>query len=97
MSIGNGLRIPGFGRRPGGALKGAVMKEAYRCVYMEDAIVAKSLLDSAGISSTIFSGDKLDVNPYFSVSVEGFRILVADEDFSDARAVVEDFESRRDS
>lgn len=73
------------------------MKEAYRCVYMEDVMVVKSLLDSAGISSTIFSGDKLDVNPYFSVSVEGFCILVADEDFPDARAVVEDFEAHRDS
>ncbi len=73
------------------------MKEAYRCVYLEDAVVLKSLLDSAGIQSQVLSGNKLDVNPYFSVSVEGIQIVVSDEDYEDARAIVEDFKSRRDA
>lgn len=72
------------------------MKEAYRCVYMEDALVVKSLLDSAGIQSRILSGDMLDVNPFFSASVQGVRILVADEDWEDARAVAADYISRRE-
>lgn len=72
------------------------MKEAYRCVYMEDALVVKSLLDSAGIQSSILNGDMLDVNPFFSASVQGVRILVSEEDWEDARAVVADFKSRRE-
>ena len=72
------------------------MKETYRCVYMEDALVVKSLLDSAGIHSQILNGDMLDVNPFFSASVQGVRILVSDEDLEDARAVVADFKSRRE-
>lgn len=72
------------------------MKEAYRCVYMEDALVVKSLLDSAGIPSSILNGDMLDVNPFFSASVQGVRILVSEEDWEDARAVVADFKSRRE-
>ncbi len=72
------------------------MKEAYRCVYMEDALVVKSLLDSAGVPSRILNGDMLDVNPFFSASVQGVRILVSDEDWEDARAVVADFKSRRE-
>jgi len=72
------------------------MKEAYRCVYMEDALVLKSLLDSAGIPSQVLNGNMLDVNPFFSASVQGVRILVSDEDREDAQAVVEDFKSRRE-
>jgi hypothetical protein len=72
------------------------MKEAYRCVYMEDALVVRSLLDSAGIHSQILNGDMLDVNPFFSASVQGVRILVSDEDLEDARAVVADFKARRE-
>lgn len=72
------------------------MKEAYRCVYMEDALVVKSLLDSAGIPSRILSGDMLDVNPFFSATVQGVRILVSDEDWEDARAVAADYKSRRE-
>jgi len=71
------------------------MKEAYRCVYLEDAVVVKSLLDSAGIKARVLNGDMMDVNPFFSASVEGVRILVSDEDYEDARAVVDDFEARR--
>lgn len=72
------------------------MKEAYRCVYLEDAVVVKSLLDSAGIEARVLSGDMLDVNPFFNTSVEGVKIIVTDEDYEDARAIVEDFRSRRD-
>ena len=72
------------------------MKEAYRCVYLEDAVVVKSLLDSAGIPSQLLNGDMLDVNPFFSASVQGAKILVADEDWEDARAVVADFEARQE-
>lgn len=72
------------------------MKEAYRCVYMEDALVVKSLLDSAGIHSRLLNGDMMDVNPFFSASVQGIQILVTDEDWEDARAVVADFKTRRE-
>ncbi len=72
------------------------MKEAYRCVYLEDAVVVKSLLDSAGIPSRVLNGDMLDVNPFFSVSVQGVRILVSDEDWEDSQAVVADFKSHRE-
>lgn len=72
------------------------MKEVYRCVYLEDALVVKSLLDSAGIPSQILNGDMLDVNPFFSASVQGVRILVSDEDLEDARAVTADFKARRE-
>jgi len=71
------------------------MKEAYRCVYLEDAVVVQSLLDSAGIKARILNGDMMDVNPFFSASVEGVRILVAEEDYEDAQAIVDDFKSRR--
>lgn len=73
------------------------MKEAYRCVYLEDAVVVKSLLDSADIPSRVLNGNMLDVNPFFSASVQGVRILVSDEDWEDAQAVVADYKSRKEN
>jgi hypothetical protein len=71
------------------------MKEAYRCIHLEDAVVVKSLLDSAGIDARLLSGDLLDMHPLFPKSAEGVRIVVADEDADDARAIVEDFKTHR--
>ncbi|HSV56846.1 MAG TPA: DUF2007 domain-containing protein [Magnetospirillaceae bacterium] len=72
------------------------MREAFRCVYLEDALVVRSLLDSAGIYSRLLDDAMMDVNPFFSAGVRGLRILVSDEDWEDARAVAADYESRRE-
>ncbi|MCX7023705.1 MAG: DUF2007 domain-containing protein [Spirochaetes bacterium] len=70
------------------------MKDVYRCAFPQDAVVMKSLLESAGIEAMVFNGDMLDVNPLFAVELGGTRISVSDEDAEDAFLIVADFEGR---
>jgi len=67
----------------------------YRCVFQEDALVAKSLLESAGIECALLSEGMLDVNPLFNTAVTGLRIIVAPEDEEDAARVIADFKAAK--
>lgn len=69
------------------------MKTVYACVYQEDAMVAKSMLESAGIPTELLSGGKLDVNPLFNVELSGFTLVVPDDFAEDAAAVIDAFRS----
>lgn len=67
------------------------MKTVYACVFQEDALVVKSMLESTGMACELLSGGKLDVNPLFNVDTTGFTVVVPDEFEADAKAVVADF------
>jgi hypothetical protein len=71
------------------------MAVAYRCVFQDDALVVRSLLDSAGIGSELLRDSPFDVNPMFDSSVAGFRLEVAEDDLEDALALVEDYKARK--
>jgi len=68
---------------------------AYRCVFQDDALVVRSLLDSAGIPCELLPDSRFDVNPMFDSSVAGFRLEVGEADLEDALALVEDYKARK--
>ncbi|MCE5257355.1 MAG: DUF2007 domain-containing protein [Spirochaetaceae bacterium] len=70
------------------------MKTVFTAAFQEDAIVVRSLLQSAGIPSEMLSDTMLDVNPFYSIDVKGVNIMVPDEFEEDARALVVDYKSR---
>lgn len=67
------------------------MKKVFTCLYQEDALVLRSMLESTCIPVELLSGDKLDVNPLFNIGVSGFSLQVPDEYETDALRVVADF------
>ena len=71
------------------------MKTVFTAVFQEEAIVIQSLLRSAGIESEMLADKMLDINPLFSIDVNGVKILVPDDQEEDARAVVDDYRSRK--
>lgn len=71
------------------------MALAYRCVFQDDALVVRSLLESAGISCELFRDAPFDVNPMFDVGVAGFRLEVGEADLEDALALVADYKARK--
>lgn len=71
------------------------MAVAYRCVFQDDALVVRSLLDSAGVACELLRDSPFDVNPMFDTGVAGFRLEVGDADLEDALALVEDYKARK--
>ncbi|MBN1241758.1 MAG: hypothetical protein JXA15_03510 [Spirochaetales bacterium] len=71
------------------------MAVAYRCVFQDDALVVRSLFESAGISCELIPDSRFDVNPMFDSSVAGFRIEVAESELEDALALAEDYKARK--
>jgi hypothetical protein len=57
-------------------------------MFQDEALVVKSLLESAGIEAMISSEHFIDVYPVFFPQEGGIKIVVSDEDAEDARAVV---------
>jgi len=64
------------------------MKEVFSSYFQEEALVLKTLLDSAGIASDILAGSMSEFAPFYSIDSGGFRLLVGDEDAEDAMALV---------
>lgn len=73
------------------------MVEVFVSVFQDEALVVKSLLESAGLSPEMIVDGMLDVNPLFSVDITGVRVCVNDGEAEDAKAVVDDFNARRAS
>src|SRR5512145_825826 len=71
------------------------VKEVFATMFQDEALVVKSLLDSAGIESRIAGEHILDVYPMFAPELRGIKIVTADEDEEDALAVVADYASSR--
>ncbi|HNX72985.1 MAG TPA: DUF2007 domain-containing protein [Spirochaetales bacterium] len=71
------------------------MKTVFAAAFQEDAIVVKSLLESAEIPAEMMTDSMLDVNPFYSINVKGVSVLVPDEYAQDALAIVRDFEERK--
>jgi amidohydrolase len=67
------------------------LKKIFTCMYQEEALVLRSMLESTGIPVELLSGDKLAVNPLFNIGVSGFTLQVPDNYELDALGVVEDF------
>jgi hypothetical protein len=67
------------------------MAEAFATMFQDEALVVRSLLDSAGIESEISSEHFLDLYPIFFPQEGGIKILVRDEDLEDALAVIAQF------
>jgi hypothetical protein len=73
------------------------MVQVYASVFQDDALVVKSLLESAGLSPVILADGMMDINPLFSVDIKGVRVCVSDDEAEDAQSIVADFNSRKGS
>jgi hypothetical protein len=73
------------------------MVEVFASIFQDEAVVVKSLLESAGLSPELIVDGMSDANPLFSIDIKGARICVTDEEAEDAAAIVADFKSRQDS
>ena len=73
------------------------MVEVFVSVFQDEAIVVKSLLQSAGLDPEMIVDGMLDINPLFSVDIKGVRVCVTEEEAEDALAIVADYESRKGS
>ena len=67
------------------------MAEVFATIFQDEALVVKSLLESAGIEAEISSEHFADVYPIFFPQEGGIKIVVHDEDAEDALAVVRSF------
>lgn len=70
------------------------MKQVFASAFQDEALVVKSLLDSAGLESALMTEGILDAAPLFGTGVKGVRVMVRDEDEADAAAVVADYRAR---
>jgi hypothetical protein len=71
------------------------LKEVFSAVYQDEALVVKSLLESAGLSPEIFA-DSLPVTvAFFSRKMSSIRICVSDEEAEDAEAIVADYRAQK--
>jgi hypothetical protein len=72
-------------------IEGDSMKEVFATMFQDEALVVKSLLESAGIEAQVAGEHFIDVYPIFFPQEGGIKILAADEDEEDAMAVVEQY------
>lgn len=71
------------------------MAEAFATVFHDEALVVKSMLESAGIDAQILGEHILDVYPIFFPEQRGIRIVVPDEEAEDAAAIVAEYRASR--
>jgi Putative prokaryotic signal transducing protein len=64
------------------------MAEVFATIFQAEALVVKSLIESTGIEAEISSEHFIDVYPIFFPQEGGIKIVVAEEDAEDARAVI---------
>ena len=72
------------------------MKTVFASTFQEDAVVVKSLLESAGLQAEIFVDGMLDINPLFVMDMKGAQVRVPDDEEEDALSVVVDFRKNKD-
>jgi hypothetical protein len=73
------------------------MVEVFASIFQDEAVVVKSLLESAGLAPELIVDGMSDANPLFSMDIKGARVCVADDEAEDAAAIVADFRSRKGS
>ena len=71
------------------------MAEVFATMFQDEALVVKSLIESTGIQAEISPEHILDVYPIFFPQGGGIKIVVADEDAEDARAVVAQYSATK--
>jgi len=71
------------------------MKEVFAAIFHDEALVVKSLLESAGLTPQIFEDSIPNAVPLYPTSSCGIRICVPDDELDDAKAIVADFKARR--
>lgn len=71
------------------------MADAFTTMFQDEALVVKSLLESAGIRAEIAGSHILDVYPIFFPEQGGIRIVVPDEEAEDAAAVVASYRASK--
>ena len=73
------------------------MAEAFATVFQDEALVVKSILESAGISAEISGEHILDVYPIFFPENRGIRVVVPDSEAEDAAAIVAEYRAAKAS
>jgi len=71
------------------------MAEAFATMFQDEALVVRSLLQSAGIEVEAANEHILDVYPIFFPEQGGIRLLVPDDQAEDAAAVVAQYRATR--
>ncbi len=71
------------------------MKTVFVSAFLEDAIVVKTMLESAGIQAELLSDQMLDVNPFYSIEPKGVKIVVSDDTVEDAATIVAHFREHK--
>jgi len=69
------------------------VKTVFECRSREDAMVARSVLESSGIPVELLSGGMQDMNPLFNVDLSGYTLVVPESFGEDALAVLADYRS----
>lgn len=67
------------------------MAEVFATFFQDEALVLKSLLESAGIEAHIAGEHLIEVYPLFHPESGGIKVTVPDDQAEDARCVVADF------
>lgn len=71
------------------------MKTVFVSAFLEDAIVVKTMLESAGIPAELLSDQMLDINPFYSIEPKGAKVIVPDNAEVDAEAIVANFKEHK--
>lgn len=71
------------------------MKEVFSAIFHDEALVLKSLLESAGLHPELLEDSLPNAVPLFPTSFAGIRLCVPDEEAEDALAIVDDYRSQK--
>jgi hypothetical protein len=71
------------------------VKEVFSAVSQDEALVVKSLLESAGLSPEILADSLPVAVALFSKGMSGLRVCVSDGEAEDAEAIVADFRAQK--
>ena len=66
---------------------------ARNCLWIQEALVVKSLLEDAGIEVFIADEHLLAAAPPYGIAIGGARVMVRVDDLTDARAILETMEA----
>jgi hypothetical protein len=71
------------------------VKEVFSAAAQDEALVVKSLLESAGLSPEILADTIPAPVSFFSRGASGLRVCVSDDEAEDAATIVADYRARR--
>ena len=71
--------------------------EVRSCTWLHEALFFKSVLDAAGIEATIPNEQTLGVQPLYGNLLGGVRVLVREDDFERATAILDTTAKRSDT